>query len=275
MLTGISERRLSTGSCKPWRALPNIFLAPLALSPWCLARPATAQILPTVAASTTQSVSSRTQGREDQVTYVGGLLTVVVNNASLNQIVREIAQKTGMKVKGRVSDDRVFGTYGPESPLVVLTTLLDGNGSNVLLVQNALNLPTELILTPRAGGPTPPNPNAQYAEDNTAEAPPQAAPPIAPRPQTYQNLSNSRSSGRTGTGGIDTNPAATAPSSTTQQVAFPPIDGSTPPATATTTPTTPTTPDPSPATVKTPQQIFEQLQKLRQQQTQQPQSQNP
>lgn len=207
-----------------------------------------------------------------EIIYKGDLLTVNASNASLNQILREIARQTGMKITGGVADDRVFGNYGPASPAVVLATLLDGSGSNLLIVQNAAQQPTELVLTPRVGRVTAPNPNAPSFEDNdnsaddVPPAPVRSAPPPPAQSLSSQGT-NSRAPNRSGTGGIDTNPAATAPSSTTQQLAFPPIDATNPPATAT---TTPNTPDPTSDSVKTPQQIFEQLQRLRQQQTQQP-----
>ncbi len=203
-------------------------------------------------------------GRRADITYSAGLLTVEANNSSLNQILRDISRRTGMKITGHVAEDHVFGTYGPAAPAVILATLLDGTGSNLLLLQNAADAPTELVLTPRTGTATPPNPNAPgFDTDNEAsdEAPPGRTPTIAQPPSSAS--SNSRAPGRAGTGGIDVNPAATAPSSTSQQLAFPPVDASTPPSTAT---TTPTTPDASSETVKTPQQIFEQLQRLRQQQ---------
>ena len=227
--------------------------------------------LPTSAAAYSATNSPPRTARRAEVTYLGGLLTVAATNSSLNQILREIARQTGMKVTGRVAEDRVFGTYGPAPPSTVLATLLDGTGTNLLMVQDASHAPTELILTPRIGGVTPPNPNAPSFENNdsSAEDAPQfiRPAPIAPAQPASSPPANSRASDRTGTGGIDTNPAATAPSSTTQQLAFPPVDATTPPATAT---ITPTTPDPAPDSVKTPQQIFEQLQRLRQRQIQQP-----
>ncbi len=230
--------------------------------------PATA---PASAAASSNQDSHPRNGRRAEVTYDGGLLTVAASNSSLNQILREIARQTGMKITGGTADERVFGSYGPASPSVVLATLLDGTGSNMLMVQDAAQRPTELILTPRIGGATPPNPNAARFDDNddqSADIPPPTIRPAAPAPPP----TNSRAPNRVGTGGIDLNPAATAPSSTSQQLAFPPVDGSTPPATAT---TTPTTPDPSQEGVRTPQQIFEQLQRLRQQQPQQVQPAQP
>jgi hypothetical protein len=95
-----------------------------------------------------------------EVTYANGLLTVAADNSSLNQILREIARQTGMKITGSVSDERVFGRYGPSAPAGVLASLLDGTGSNMLLRETASNVPAELVLTPREGGPTPPQPTA-------------------------------------------------------------------------------------------------------------------
>ncbi len=103
------------------------------------------------------------------VTYANGLLTVSATNSSLNQILREISRQTGMKITGGVTDERVFGNYGPGSPATILATLLDGTGSNMLLVQSngvgSNPAPAELVLTPRHGGPTPPNPNAPGFND--------------------------------------------------------------------------------------------------------------
>ena len=219
--------------------------------------------LPSSSSDNQEHVSKRAN-----VTYSRGVLTVVASNASLNQILHEIARQTGVKISGGVGDDRVFGTYGPAPTATILATLLDGTGSNMLIVQHATDASMELILTPRVGSATPPDPTAAAraeADDSQPEAlePVQSAAPSPP----LQTPGNSRSPNRSGTGGVAVNPAATQPSSTSQELVFPQVDPSTPPSSAT---TTPTTPDPSSDTVKTPQQIFEQLQKLRQQQTQQP-----
>jgi hypothetical protein len=100
-----------------------------------------------------------------EVTYADGKLAVDATNASLNEVLREVAHKTGMKITGGVADDRVFGTYGPSAPAVVLDALLEGTGSNILLVDDA-KAGSELILTPRRGGVTPPNPNAAQANES-------------------------------------------------------------------------------------------------------------
>lgn len=165
-----------------------------------------------------------------EVTFTGGKLFVSANNSSLNQILHDIAHKTGMKITGGVADERVFGQYGPAAPSNILGILLGGTGSNMLLLQATNTTPAELILTPRRGGPTPPNPNASSAlEEDPASLParPQYPPEYVPE------------------GGALENPATSQPAGAE-----------------------------SPNAVKTPQQIFEQLQRIRQQQQQHQQQQN-
>jgi hypothetical protein len=191
---------------------------------------------------------SQVPPKRAQVTYSNGILSVSADNSSLNQILRLIAVDTGMKITGSVADERVFGNYGPADPAQVLSDLLDGTGSNMVLVQHDDASLAELILTPRTGGPTPPNPNASsYSNDR---------------------FSNDRfAPGRTFDQSRPTPPEIQPPQNTP---AAPPID---PAATSTPAPTGNATQPDSPNGVKTPQQIYEQLQRLRQQQ-QQPQQQS-
>lgn len=93
------------------------------------------------------------------IQYTNGQIAVDVTNGNLSQVVHEVARKAGIKVTGSVVDERVFGHYGPASPAVILAALLDGTGSNMLLVDDAKGS-SELVLTPRRGGVTPPDPNA-------------------------------------------------------------------------------------------------------------------
>jgi hypothetical protein len=173
-----------------------------------------------------------------QVTYTGGTLSISASNSSLNQILREISRETGIKISGGVTDERVFGQYGPDAPSQILSALLDGTGSNMLLVNGNGDTPAELILTPRQGGPTPPGPNSR-ASDDAPETP---------------NPSNGESP-ETQAGG-QPNPDQSHP------VANPPITpGTADPAAAATDPSQ----QQSPNGVKTPQQIYDQLQRLRQQ----------
>jgi hypothetical protein len=195
------------------------------------------------------------------VTYADGRLEVAADNSSLNQVLREIARKTGMKITGGIGDERVFGTYGPGPPGEILASLLDGTGSNMLLRESSTDAPTELILTPREGGPTPPNPNAQGLDDDQsaepADSPPQWTTPGATPPET----------------GSSSNPAAASPGQLPMAAG---ADSAAPAATA-----TPAASDANPQStgdvpqspngVKTPAQLYQQLQQLQQQQPANPQ----
>jgi hypothetical protein len=212
------------------------------------AKPSVAQQLPSTLPATQPTTPeplpipltpSQLPPKRAQVNYTSGTLSISADNASLNQILRQIAHDTGMKITGGVADERVFGQYGPDDPAKILAALLDGTGSNVVLVHGDGAAPAELILTPRRGGPTPPNPSAAAFDDRSEQPGLREAPPI----QAVQPV------------------PASVPTET--------------PATPAVNPVTPgaTQPDPSqpesPNGVKTPQQIYEQLQRLRQQQQQQ------
>jgi len=170
-----------------------------------------------------------------QVTYADGTLSVAADNASLNQILRQIASDTGIKITGGVTEERVFGQYGPADPTQVLAALLDGTGSNMIFVHHDGAAASELILTPRQGGPTPPNPHAAAYNDRSEpdEGPSQS---MQPRPSAPPQV----------------NPV------------IPPVNPGTAPGAS---PTNSSQPD-NPNGVKTPQQIYEQLQRMRQQQQQ-------
>ena len=179
-----------------------------------------------------------------QVTYADGMISITADNSSLNQILRQISSNTGMKITGGVTDERVFGQYGPASLDQILTTLLDGTESNMVLVHGDGAAPVELILTSRHGGATPPNPNAAAFDDRSDRreaSPNQAAQPAPPQPDPTRNA------------------PVTTPAST--------------PAASTETPSSNPSQPESPNGVKTPQQIYEQLQRMRQQQQQQQQTQ--
>ncbi|HEU4635993.1 MAG TPA: hypothetical protein VFS41_07440 [Edaphobacter sp.] len=181
-----------------------------------------------------------------QISYINHKLTVQANNSSLNQILHEISQLTGIAITGGVAEERVFGSYGPGSLSQVLNDLLDGTSSNMLFVSSVDNKPAQLILTPRTGGATPPNPNAMRfnnaeadTDDNPAVNPPEppdtssAPAPQAPPPTPQPAMQSGMQSGAPGT------PATGSTTDSNQQ---------------------------SPNGVRTPQQIFDQLMKLRQQQ---------
>ena len=196
-----------------------------------------------------------------------GLLTVTAVDASLNGILREIARQTGMKISGGVHEDRVFGSYGPADPSAVLSTLLEGTGSNVLLVSTAADQPTQLILSPRLGGASPPSQFASQRASNDDD--PESFAPFAQQPAFGAPVPAQSLTGRpTPPPGQNLTPALPSPTSNnsdSQAIVFPSVNATTTPATAT---TSSDTTQEAPGGVKTPQQIFEQLQKLRQQQEQ-------
>jgi hypothetical protein len=196
-----------------------------------------------------KSPANQSPARAD-ITYGAGQLSVKANNASLNQILREISQQTGMKITGGVAEERVFGTYGPAPAAKVLADLLDGTSSNVLLIQGTgrqgPSVPVELVLTPRHGGPTPPNPNARGFDQGPIAG---RIEPSQPTPANDPNFNAAQQPppppSAPGDPNQATQPAAPAPATT-------PADGTQPQ---------------SPNDVKTPQQIYEQLMRLRQQPT--------
>ncbi|HEX2917529.1 MAG TPA: hypothetical protein VHN81_03365 [Edaphobacter sp.] len=224
----------------------------------CLAIPACAQSPRTPPSSQLPATPSTVPAAQQpqpaapnrpQITYNDHKLTVQANNSSLNQILHEISQLAGITITGGVAEERVFGSYGPGSLSEVLNDLLDGTSSNMLFVSSVDNKPAQLILTPRTGGPTPPNPNAMRFEN--AEADTDNNPPVNP-------------------------PEPSDESSTQAPQVQPPVPGSQPPAQPGTPGTTADTntstggsadsSQQSPNGVRTPQQIFDQLMKLRQQQ---------
>lgn len=149
-----------------------------------------AQTLPATPPTSTPSASQNSPAPPDtplhaQVTFAHGELQVRADNSSLNQILRSISHQTGLKITGGVAEQRVFGTYGPAPMSTVLATLLDGTGTNILLLGGDANTPPELILTPRNGAPALPGPDSPtYAMyDDATDPQPPVPPPAAVREQ--------------------------------------------------------------------------------------------
>jgi hypothetical protein len=118
-----------------------------------------------------------------QVLYSQGSLTVIADDASLNQTLREISHATGVKINGSVVEDRVYGTYGPGPPADVLASLLDGSGSNYVF-SHVNSAAGELTLTPITGGVTPASayPTASFDDDDSGGPQPQYQPPPEQQP---------------------------------------------------------------------------------------------
>jgi hypothetical protein len=229
----------------------------------------TAEELPTAVPASSLTPGERATHRAE-VAYAQGQLEVTASNSSLNQILREIARATGMKITGGVADERVYGKYGPAAPAQVLASLLEGTGSNMLLRETDLATPAELVLTPRLGGPTPPNPSASGFDDDAGERP-------EPQPQQYSSRGRlSRPAQLPFSAPVPT-PPITSVQMTPETpppagfVSAPTVDPATEPGTTPgpNTQSTGTSDPASPNGVKTPQQIYQQLQQLQQQQQQQ------
>jgi len=108
------------------------------------------------------------------VNYANGLVTVKASNSSLNQILRAIMRQTGLQINGGVTEERVYGVYGPAPLQVLLANLLDGSDTNILYMPAADGQLPQLTLTPRGGGASPPPPSASASDDLL---PPPAATP--------------------------------------------------------------------------------------------------
>ncbi len=211
---------------------------------------------PTLASATPASPTVPARpGRLANVSYAQGQLEITADDSSLNQILREIGRLTGMTITGGVVDQRVFGKYGPAVPTDILTSLLQGTGSNMLLLNSASNAPSQLILTPQQGGPTPPNPNAPGLDGDTSATPPPPYDPSAgqtSRP-AYAPAIQPPARGRFGALPTQNPPAAgMADSDEEARPSAPLSDDQT-----------------SPNGVLTPQQIYKQLQRLQSAQPQQ------
>lgn len=113
--------------------------------------PSLASVLPS-----TSSTTQTTPARRAEVVYSKGQLLITANNSSLNQILIEVARRTGIKLVGSVADERIFGMYGPATPDKMLEILLDGTETNMLLTGSAEDTTRELMLTPRQTASTPP-----------------------------------------------------------------------------------------------------------------------
>jgi len=133
------------------------------------------------------------QANPAEVHFNGSTLTVVAQNASLQQILREITTATGVKVDGFSTDQRIFGSYGPAPAREVIGQLLDGTGYNVLIIGDlGQGTPRQLVLTFRNGGAGAPvagipQTNANGEEEPVEEPEVQEQPEQAPPPRPFRN----------------------------------------------------------------------------------------
>jgi hypothetical protein len=165
------------------------------------------------AAETAPSLLQQPAG-EAQIVFDNNSLSIHADNSSLAAILHQVAARSGMKIDGLGTDERVFGSFGPGAPRDVLADLLDGTAYNLVLLGDLSNgAPRELILSPAThAAATVPSPAPQANADEASND--QESVEVPPPPQPEQ-----------------------------------PAPGTTPP--------------PTPG-VRTPQQLFEQLQRMRQ-----------
>jgi len=113
-----------------------------------------------------------------QVTYQNGLLTIVAENSSLGDILREVHKRTGAAIDVPANaTERVATRLGPAPAQDVLADLLNGSAYNYVMVGSTGNPASlaKVVLTPKpAGGVT----------QTAYQPPPQqyVPPPMVPAP---------------------------------------------------------------------------------------------
>lgn len=86
------------------------------------------------------------------VTWDSRGLRIEASNSSLQAILRQVSVATGTKVEGMGADQRVYGAYGPGQAREVLSQLLQGSGYNVLLAGDlGMGAPRQIVLSSRHG----------------------------------------------------------------------------------------------------------------------------
>ena len=130
------------------------------------------------------------------VVYDSRGLLIVASNSSLAQILKDVSTDTGAKVEGlgtdpRMTDQRIFGTYGPGPARDVISHLLDGSGYNILMVgDRGQGTPRRIVLSAQGGStaqntankvPTQPS-NDDTDADQPAPEPEVEQPPPPPSP---------------------------------------------------------------------------------------------
>jgi hypothetical protein len=236
----VFDRRLGSAAVLrcAWTLAAAAFCAVAAAQSALPPTPLTQAVTPVVpaAASAAAPVGTQPAHRPAHVSCTNGLLEVEANGSSLNQIVRDAAAQCSFTVHGGVSEESVYGTYGPATPGEVLSTLLEGTGLNMILLAGSSSAPGELRLSPRAGGPT------TFAQVNQPAQTYIPSPPVSYQPPPAQafapGLQNGMQPGLNGQAPMEgTEAGAAAGTTTTEQ---------------------------SPNGVKTPQEIFDQLMKMQQ-----------
>jgi len=198
-----------------------------------------------------------------RIQWDGTRLLIDANGESMPEILGRMSKEIGMTITGGVPDERVYGKYGPAPVQTVLSELFAGLSVNMMLVNESPTQPKQLILTPRTGGATPPSTRPAVA--GYTQQPARTSSPLQPvssfRPQPTDNPTAMPPAP------VEAPPMAAIPA-TNDNAAQPDAN------TSDTTPTDSNSSDSaqpqSPNGVRTPEQIFEELRKRMQQNSQQP-----
>ncbi len=125
------------------------------------------------------------------VTWDSHGLLIQASNSSLDQILRDVALKTGATIEGMGADERIFGSYGPGPARDVLNQLLDGTGYNILMVgDQGGDTPLRIVLSGRPTGAAAASGGSNTGNDGNSEndqesgqtASPAASPSPNPNP---------------------------------------------------------------------------------------------
>ncbi len=148
---------------------------------------AEAQAAPEQAAPKAPDWPVNDKPKEASIVWNSKGLHIEAANSSLQQILNDVATATGAKVSGTVTDQRVFGTFGPGPARDVLSKLLDGSGYNVLMVGDmGQGAPRQIVLSKAPTGPAPPvvnSPSPAYDEGPADVEEPQPPPQPLVQPQ--------------------------------------------------------------------------------------------
>jgi hypothetical protein len=166
----------------------------------------TAAELPTTLPAPRPPTPEQMPASPPQVTYHDGLLSIVANNSTLSDILREVGVSTGATVDApaNLTRERVAVRIGPGPPRDVLSDLLTGGRLDYILVggDGDPNSVTSIILsanqgspsgaTPppaaRPGTPPPPEPEEEADDEPTPEPPAPAQPPQRPPTQGQRSF---------------------------------------------------------------------------------------
>lgn len=141
-----------------------------------------------------------------KVKLEAGKLTINAHNSALSEILNQVSQSGGMKISGLKAGEanqRIFGTYGPDTPRRVLSDLLTDSGYNVLMLgATPSGLPRRLTLSVRPAGGIPNSPpvseakmRQEYEEDQIR--PTRYAPQLRPDTRPPQPRQGARPGVRT------------------------------------------------------------------------------